>query len=374
MIKFSKALELKKLVTFIPNKKEPIHNWYHFKEGFSKEFVELVLKKFDLKKNSIVLEPFCGSGTTVLTCKQGGYRSVGFDVSPFFVFVSKVKTEDYNMDKLEKTIKQTADWRFEKPKKIPKERFITKVFPRYSLEKIIFYKNKILEIQDEKIRNFLLLALIDSSMKSSWAIKDGSLVKVDKRGRAPLKKLFKYKMKKMLRDLKKSDIKPVNTRVEIGDARDLQLEDETIQCVITSPPYLNQIKYTKIYAIETSLFFDFPKTKIKSFLGTRVEDRKVSHLGLDENLPPIAKSYFIDINQILKELYRVCNNGAKLAIVIGGGCFPDRVVESDKITAELAEKNGFEVDNIFIARNSWCTRKRTIKVGKIRESVIVMQK
>jgi tRNA G10 N-methylase Trm11 len=373
MIKFSTALELKKLVTFIPNKKEPIHNWYHFKEGFSKKLVDLTLEKFNLKKGSVVIDPFCGSGTTPLACKQNGYESMGFDVSPFFVFVSKVKTDDYDLDELKEAIIKMSGWKYEKPRKLPKEKFITRVFPKYTLEKVIFYRDKILEIENEKIRNFLFLALVDSSIKSSWTSKDGSMVRIDKRGKPPLKKYFKYKVKKMLKDLKKTNIKPIKTKIEIGDARDLQLEDESVDCVITSPPYLNQIKYTKIYAIETSLFFDFPKTNLKSFLGTKVEDRKVSDLGLDENLPLIAKSYFVDMNKVLKEMYRVCRDKSKLSIVIGGGCFPNSVVESDKITAELAEKIGFDVE-VFIARNSWCTKKRTIKVGRVRESVIILNK
>jgi hypothetical protein len=80
------------------------------------------------------------------------------------------------------------------------------------------------------------------------------------------------------------------------------------------------------------------------------------------------------MNKVLKEMYRVCRDKSKLSIVIGGGCFPNSVVESDKITAELAEKIGFDVEDVFIARNSWCTKKRTIKVGRVRESVIILNK
>lgn len=370
---FSNNLELKKLVTFVPNKKEPIHNWYHFKEGFSKELVEILLSKFELNNNCIVLDPFSGSGTTVLTCKQNGYRSVGFDVSPFFVFVSRVKTADYDLEKLKTEIAKVKDWKFEKPKKLPKERHITKVFPKYTLERLIFYKNKISQIKDDEIRDFLMLALIDSSMKSSWAVKDGAVVKIDKRGKAPLRKMFKYKIKRMVRDIERNKPENIQTRVEIGDARNVDLEDESIDAVITSPPYLNQIKYTKIYSIETSLFSDFPKTEMKSFLGERVQEN-IPDVGIEKNLPTIAYYYFDDMNRVLKELYRVCKNDAKIAIVIGGGCFPDRVVESDRITSELAEKIGFNVDEIVVARQSWCTRKRTIKVGKIRESVILLTK
>jgi len=373
-VKFSKALEFKKLVTFIPNKKEPIHNWYYFKEGFSKNLVDIFIDQFKLNKNSTVLDPFCGVGTTLLACKQKRIKSSGFDVSPFFVFVSKVKTRNYDLDKLKEVISEVVKWKFERPKKLPKEKFIRKVFSRYTLEDVIFYKNKILEIENEKARDFLLLALIDSAIKASWTIKDGAMIRIDKKGKPPLKKFFKYKIKKMFKDLKKSNIKNIPVSVEVGDARKLNLEDNSIDAVITSPPYLNKIEYTKIYNIEISLFFDFPETELRSYIGSRVEDIDVSDLGLSENIPLSAKAYFKDMNLSLNEIYRVCKHNAKLAIVIGGGCYPDRVVEADRIIAELAEVIGFRVKKILVARNSWCTRARTIKVGKIRESIILMKK
>jgi hypothetical protein len=371
---FSEALGFKDLVTFIPNKKEPVHNWYYFKEGFSKQLVDTFIDRFQLNENSIVLDPFSGIGTTLLTCKQRGIRSVGVEVSPLFVFISRVKTRDYDLEKLKEAVSEAISWKFERPAHLPKEKHITKVFSRYTLEDTIFYKNKILEIQDEYSRDFLLVALIDSAIKASWTMKDGAVVKIEKRGKPPLKKYFKYKIKKMFKDLRNTNLRPIETRVEVGDARKLSLEDESIDAVITSPPYLNKIEYTKIYNIETSLFFEPPESSLRSYIGSRVDDIDVSDLGLDENLPLSAKVYFKDMNLALREMYRVCKNNAKLAIVIGGGCYPDRAVEVDKITAELAERIGFNVKNILVARNSWCTRARTIKVGQIRESIILLEK
>jgi len=61
-------------------------------------------------------------------------------------------------------------------------------------------------------------------------------------------------------------------------------------------------------------------------------------------------------------------------MVIGGGCFPDKVIECDLVLAELAENIGFKLKKIMVARNFWCTRSRTIKVGRLRESVILLDK
>ncbi|MBN2203041.1 MAG: DNA adenine methylase [Candidatus Aenigmarchaeota archaeon] len=371
-MKFTEALDFKKLVTYIPNKIEPVHNWYYFKEGFSKQLVDTFIQRFGLNSKSLVLEPFCGSGTTPLACKQHGIRSVGFEVSPFFAFVSKVKTRDYDLEKLKRDIDIAISWKFERPESIPNEKHIRKVFSKYTLQDAIFYKNKIMEIENNYSRDFLLLGLIDSAMKSSWTKKDGAVVKIQKKGKPPLKKFFKYKIKKMFKDLKRSNIKPVETQIILGDSRNLSLDNETVDAVITSPPYLNKIEYSKIYNIETSLFFDFPKSKVRSYIGSKV-DEFGSEIGFSD-FPLTAKAYFSDMNDAIKEMYRVCKDGSKLAVVIGGGCYPDRAIECDRITAELAEKVGFKVEEILVARNSWCTRARTIKVGQVRESIILLEK
>jgi len=92
------------------------------------------------------------------------------------------------------------------------------------------------------------------------------------------------------------------------------------------------------------------------------------------DLPDMANAYFSDMKNVLKELYRVCKPGAKLAIVVGNGCFPERVIESDLLLSEIAEGLGFNVRDIYTLNERWCTRNRTEKVGKLRESMIVLKK
>ncbi len=376
MFKFVKALELRDLVTFVPNKKEPIHNWYYFKEGYSKQLVDILLEKFQVKENFTILDPFCGVGTTLLACKQNNIKSIGFDVSPFFAFVAKTKTYDYDLENLKQSVKNFFSLKRERPKELPQNKFIRNAFPKFNLEDTIFYRNKILEIEDEKIRDFLLLALIDSSLKTSWIFKDGAIVKIQRRSVMPLRKFFRVKVKNMIKDLKKIETPKVNTEIHLGDSRRLNLEDDSIDAVITSPPYLNKIEYTNVYKLETSLFFDFPETTIRSHIGSRVEDIDTTELGLNPNLPLSAKAYFLDMNLALSEIHRVCKGGAKIAVIVGGGCFPEInvTIEVDSVLAQLANKIGFDIDEILVARNSWCTRARTIKIGQIRESIILMKK
>ncbi|MFQ6009894.1 MAG: DNA methyltransferase [Candidatus Aenigmatarchaeota archaeon] len=358
-MKFKDAPDFKFLVTFVPNKQEPIHNWYYYKEGFSKGLVDFFLSEFKVPKDSIVFDPFCGVGTTLLACKQRGIMSIGMDISPLTVFVSRVKTRDYSIEELEKVVKEALKWKFTKPKRLPQEKWLRKVFSIWALEDIMFYRKKIFEIEEEKARDFLLLGLIDSAMKCSFAYKDGALVRIKRRPVAPVAKMFKYKIRRMLKDLRKKPLPEVPVEVEIGDARNIELSDNSIDFVITSPPYMNKIEYTRIYKTEFSLFFNLPETKLRAYVGE----------GEDTE-----KAYFKDMSKVLDELFRTCRPGARIAMVVGGGCFPDRVVEADRLVAELAQEKGFSVPEVLVARQSWCTRQKTIKVGKMRESIILMQK
>ena len=88
----------------------------------------------DVQKNEIVLDPFTGVGTPPLTCKQNGIKAIGFDVSPLTAFVADVKTRHYNLDDLEKYVRVALKWKFEKPKSIPREKWLKKVIDLLKLE------------------------------------------------------------------------------------------------------------------------------------------------------------------------------------------------------------------------------------------------
>ena len=85
-------------------------------------------------------------------------------------------------------------------------------------------------------------------------------------------------------------------------------------------------------------------------------------------------AYFNDMDEVIRELARVCAPGAKVGLVVGNGCFPDRVVDSDVILSRLAEAAGFRADEIMVLNNRWCTKNRVDKVGVMRESLLLWEK
>ena len=90
-----------RIMQFNKNKSVPIHRWYSFVEGYSKEFIESIIKEVN-KNNLVCLEPFSGSGTTALELQRLGYKCYSFEINPLMYTISRVKLEkSYDVNKID---------------------------------------------------------------------------------------------------------------------------------------------------------------------------------------------------------------------------------------------------------------------------------
>lgn len=365
--------ELGRLVTFIPNKHTPIHNWFYYKEGFSRDFVLLIARHLGLKENSWVLDPFCGVGTTQLTGKELGINTVGIDVAELPVFVSKVKTADYDVNVLKNVSNKVFSERFKRQSLSEAGRFVRRAFPRHVLEDILFFRGIVENIEDETSRGFFKLGLISAAIKASYIVKDGGVLRIVKdRNTPPFRKFYKNRIRRMLKDLESlKTLKPSTITIKT-DSRNLSfLGEEMFDAVITSPPYLNKIEYTKVYSVENDLFFKGSEPMLRSYIGDAVKNDDGFE---DESLPAIAKAYFQDLRKVLSELYRVLRKNGIGVFVIAQGVFPTGVVESEKIFSKIAEETGFETERLWLVNRRVATRDRVVKIGYADEFVIFIRK
>lgn len=359
-------IEWKDLATFIPNKKTPVYNWFYYKEGFSRELAFKIIDMFRHDASLPVLDPFCGSGTTLLACRELGINSVGFDVLPVSVFASKTKVRDYDPEEIRWIYSrfrkkfEKLDWDYPP--------FMKRAFSKYAIQDISLLMRDIARVEDEKYKDFFLLALINASMKCSYARKDGGAIKVRKWTAPPLRIMFRNVLKRMTKDTKRIGFKPCEAFVETCDARRMELEDESIGSIITSPPYLNNIDYTKVYSIEEFFIHSKGLPPLRSYIGSKVSDKSFMRL------PPAAVSYFLDMKKVLEEMHRVCVEGANVGIVVGNGYIPREVVDSDVILAKIAEDIGFSAEKIIVLNKRFALEGRTEKVGVLRESLLWLKK
>ena len=79
----------------------PVHNWYRFVLSYPPHIVREYLERFNCDSSSTVLDPFCGTGTTVVECKKLGIPSIGIEANPLAHFAASTKLDwDVNSDLL----------------------------------------------------------------------------------------------------------------------------------------------------------------------------------------------------------------------------------------------------------------------------------
>lgn len=368
------------LATFVPNKGLPVYNWFYYKEGYSRDIVMKLIEEFGLSKKKTVLDPFCGTGTTLIACEEKGINAIGIDVHSPAVFAATVKARRYDTDVLKEAATLLLSERFSKPCSMQVSPLVKRAFARYTLEDIFFFRDRILPMKDHESRDFLLLALMNVAMKCSYAWKDGAVIKIRKHPVPPLRKLLSRHVRFMVKDLKRLKRCKSYCSVSFGDARKTGVPDESVDAVITSPPYLNKIEYARVYAIEEELFFSRAGLRpLRSHVGVHDSDildaeRKLREIDERACFNAQSIAYFTDMWEVIKELHRVCRKDAKVGMIVGNGCFPEGVVDSDMILSKMAERAGFKALEVRVLSKRWCTKNRVEKVGVTRESLLIWEK
>ena len=362
--------------TFEQSKELPVHRWFYYKEAYSPLLVEWALSEFNAEES--VFDPFVGIGTTVLAAKQRGLRGTGIDVSPLAVFVSKVKCGDYSAPDVEKVEKELPllfrerkapswEWDFElfSPKRF---------FGKRAYNDICYLRGKIEEM-DERTGSLSLLALLSVLPQCGFFIKDGGVLREEPRKSAmPVKQAFKRKVKQMLSDIKAGAPKGPQPRLMLEDAR--TFADAKAEMFITSPPYLNNIDYSKVYGLELSLLTmqkestkTMRKKEIRSFITGESFAKPPPEAEEIASRIPVAGSYFADMEKVLRSLRSICRKGG--CLVVGNSVLGGEHIPVDEILIRIGERIGFTGK---IAAYMERTADVKPKKLRVRESAIFFEK
>ncbi|UCF09022.1 MAG: hypothetical protein JSW28_04875 [Thermoplasmata archaeon] len=246
---------VKRNITRSPN--QYLTHWiYPYKGKYHPQMIRALLNVIGAQPGEVILDPFVGSGTTLLECQLLGIDSIGIDVSHVCTLISKVKTQ--SMDVLE----ELEDVKEEVLNACRSTTLFT--FDESQEKQKGDLGQTLNNIEDERVRNFYKAAeLIAHSDKSRRKKKDfyGS---------------FQTNVEKMLtstRDYSElvEELKlPLGkVRIDAGDARNLDLKNESIDGIITSPPYSIALDYVKNDAHALSaLGYDLEKVR-DDFIGVR---------------------------------------------------------------------------------------------------------
>lgn len=332
--KYAKLLEVtekfnRQSVSYQLSKKNTLHSWLKYKEGFSATLVNILLDEMGATAGDWIMDPFMGSGTTALVCQMRGINSIGYDVMPISAVSIRAKAAvmKYDVDEIRRLIKDISDL------SVPDgynntTPYITITRGAYPQENELFlaYINDWNEQSrySQEVKNLLTLCIINSLEKCSFTIKSGQYLRWDCRSKkvqnankiraSKGKKLLPEKfvraeildskksiIDELLHVLKDIDLIQKNwvyaTRSEINFVPKSALyelplvESSKLTGVITSPPYCNRYDYTRTYALEL-VYLGIGEEKIKKMrqdlLSCTVESKsKIDNL----------KDYYSSIGQ-----------------------------------------------------------------------------
>lgn len=362
-MKVTERLQLGKLVIPLSDRGRPVYRWFQMKESFSSGLVRLLADTWRFGKGDLVLDPFCGAGTTLLACRELDIDCTGFDVHPLFLMASRVKLRSYDVREMRAAAAELMD---SKPdsQEVEVPDFVSRVFLPKVLPELDFFRRKILEVKDAGVREFLLLGLTNAAMECSWARKDGAVIKVVKGAVPPFRKTLERRLLEMCGDLEQFKVDGSKVKVERCDARKLELDDGRVDAVITSPPYIAKQEYSQVYRIEQW---------VAGLDGPRPEELAGGGEGM-ESSETIIDKYFNDMSAAIGELYRVCGHGARVCMVVSDGCSPDGPVEACVRLSEIAEKSGFKSKQVVVVNRRLCTTPSRRKVGVAKEALLIWEK
>jgi len=228
------------------------HRFYTYPAGFSPTFVESAIKTFT-KKKELVLDPFMGGGTSIIESLRLNRKIVGIDLNPIAYFVTKVKITKLSKAQINKielwALARSHDLNY----KIKYDKFSKDAFSLinykglgrkeiFNLKTIIkgasFYLEKLKEINDKKVKNFLkllLLRCLHSTLHDKRPIADFNVFK---------RKVFSNAMD-MLEGMGHLDQYLINSRNKFSiyskssskTHKTKELKSKKVKLIITSPPY-----------------------------------------------------------------------------------------------------------------------------------------
>jgi len=406
------------------------HDWYRFILSFPPHLVRDYIQKFDLNQKSVILDPFCGTGTTLVEAKLAGMNAIGLEGNPFPQFASSIKTDwILNAEEFSSRARQVA----EKALVILKSQGIEdnlsfgdlkdldlktlspeteKLILANSISPLPLHKTLVLleclkQDEGEPFYRHALLALGNALVFKISNLHFGPEVGVRKpKGDAHVIANWLLEIEKIASDLRKIIGKSYpDSKVYLADARNFNMiEPNSVDAVITSPPYPNEKDYTRTTRLESVLLgFINNKEELRALkrrlirsntrgiykgddddqwvsefpeiqrIAEEIEKRRVElgkNSGFERLYPRATKLYFGGMAMHLAELRKVLRPGAQLAYVVGDQASYLRVmIRTGQILGEIAKKLGYELVDIDLFR----TRLATATKEQLREEVVILR-
>ena len=412
------------------------HDWYRFVLSFPPYLVRDHLDRFGITKVQRVLDPFCGTGITLVECKKLGIPSVGTEGNPLAQFAAQVKVDwSPDPDGLVAHAKHIAEGalaeleatgffddllagmrpirpdrvRFLRTLPVEQERLLLKgSISSVPLHKALVLLEQIRSHHDERYSRHESLALANVLVFAVSNLHFGPEAGVGKpRQDASVVPSWLSETGRMGDDLRLvTKLARPKAEVHLADARQLAsvLPPNSIDAVITSPPYPNEKDYTRTTRLESVILGligsmaelkEVKKGLVRS--NTRgvysgddddrwvADNREIQRIaeaiearrlalgngsGFERMYGRVTQLYFGGMARHMADLRRVLRPGAQLACVVGDQASYLRVmIRTGELLAEIAQALWYELIGIDLFRTRFATGTRE----QLREEVVLLR-
>lgn len=388
----------KKIGTFTLNNKEPIHRWYKYDEGYSRDFILNEIEKSPVKINSL-FEPFAGSGTTPLAASYLGINTYYTESNPFMRFVTNTKIEITRNTLLKK------DAVFKELRALidsvvlieVKEQVANNDFQKYyksfvfntlqDIKKLIANLN----IYESKQLSYLALSAIVLTVSNMKKHGDLRYAKPEEKRNSDFDVITKFinKLETIISDI--DDYQNVNFGKSVcvgNDARTANLP-EKVDCIITSPPYLNGTNYIRNTKLELNILdFIVKESDLKNLHSTgiisginnvskrNIVNNKINLLddilkelepvSYDSRISKMIVGYFNDMDVFFKNASTLIKDQGIMIIDIGDSQFAGVHIPTHNLLTEIAKKYNFQLYDEEILRKRYSKNKMILSQRVLR--------
>lgn len=329
-----------------------------------------------------VLDPMMGSGTVLAVARSRGHRAIGIDMDPLAVLLSKVWTTTVDIDYARKKAGEVLGRAMAKFHDVAVGRaypigadqetkqFVRYWFDDYARRQLAALSSTIRKVHDEDTRDVLwcgLSRLIISKQSGASLAMDLSHSRPHRVfSRAPTKPFNKFlsAVETVMTNCPQQRSGPVGpvTVTKLGDARALPVAADSIDLVLTSPPYLNAIDY--IRCSKFSLVWmgycmgDLRETRSLSIGCEKAssearEDREVRQIISDLRLTPklddreyaLLCQYVFDMRMALSEASRVLVKRGRAVYVVGDNTVRGTYIRNSSVISSVAELAGLTLQD-----------------------------
>ena len=382
------------------------------------------------KPGDIVLDPFSGSGTVLLEAQLSGRNSIGADINPFARLLTKTKVTPINISKLKATKKRLFEWISSIVKyNLPMFHNLEYWFYPHVIDQLSRIRESIYKIKNLDYRDFFLVCLSNCANNVSLAdpriyvpvrlrydkypedhpLKNIVKGRLDRLKRINVIKHFDNIVEKNLIKFKNANISDNSFGAFLGmynDARDLKknqlnqpIKDDSVQLIITSPPYPGAQKYIRASTFSLGWLGLIEQPDFRKLKSNTIGREEVPYLKKKKNLPNsnieefesllenifirnpkranIAAIYIEEMKTAFREMNRVLKHGGFLVLIVGnnqiaGYEFPNSSFLSD-IAKNVDLKLVLHLEDAIKGR-SLLTKRNGGSIPISHESVLVFKK